>query len=154
MPLAWAHSELIKLAVAVATGKPIELLTLVSERYHAAAPASQTWFWRDNSPVIALPAGRSLVVADPRSFTLHYGFNDWSPVTISEREAEPLGLGMFGVTLTPADLAGQASLQFVRRYQDTGWETATRHDVTLGISSPATLRLSQDHLGRLTAAGR
>ena len=69
---------------------------------------------------------------------LRYGFNDWSPVTISERDAEPLGLGMFGVTLTPADLAGQASLQFVRRYQATGWESATRHDVTLGISSPAT----------------
>src|SRR5689334_13852885 len=136
MPLAWAHSELVKLAVAVATGKPVELLTLVSERYHAAPPASPTWFWRDSTPVIALPAGRSLVVADPRPFILHYGFDDWSPVTISERDAEPLGLGMFGVTLTPADLAGRASLQFVRRYQDTGWEAATRHDVTLGSSSP------------------
>jgi len=92
-------------------------------------------------------------VADLRPFTLHYGFNDWSPVTISERDAEPLGLGMFGVTLTPADLAGRASLQFVRRYQDTGWEAATRHDVTMGSSIPAALRLSPDHFSRLSAAG-
>jgi len=154
MPLAWAHSELIKLAVAVAAGKPVELLDLVSSRYHAAVPASQAWFWRDAAPVIALPAGRSLVVADPRSFTLHYGFNDWNPVTISERDAQPLGLGLFGVTLTPADLAGQASLQFVRRYPDGGWEPATRHDVTLGTPGPATLRLSETHVSRLAAAGR
>ena len=65
MPLAWAHSELIKLAVAVATGKPVELLALVSDRYRAIVPASQTWFWRDASPVQALPAGRTLVVAGP-----------------------------------------------------------------------------------------
>ena len=153
MPLAWAHSELIKLAVAVATKKPVELLTLVSDRYHAAVPASQTWFWRDSTPVLALPAGRTLVVADLSPFTLHYGFNDWDPATISEREAQGLGLGLFGVTLTPADLAGRASLQFVRRYPDGSWEPATRHDVTLGAPGPATLRLSRDHAGRLAAGG-
>jgi glucoamylase len=153
MPLAWAHSELIKLAVAVATKKPVELLTLVSDRYHAAVPASPTWFWRDSAPVLALPAERTLVVADLSPFTLHYGFNDWDPATITERDARGLGLGLFGVTLTPADLAGRASLQFVRRYPDGSWEPATRHDVALGVPGPATLRLSAGHAARLTAAG-
>jgi glucoamylase len=153
MPLAWAHSELIKLAVAVATGKPVELLTLVSDRYHATVPASQTWFWRDSTPVLALPEGRTLVVADLGPFTLHYGFDGWDPATITERDAGGLGLGLFGVALTPADLAGRASLQFVRRYPDGRWEAATRHDVTLGAAGPATLRLSVTHLGRLAAAG-
>jgi glucoamylase len=152
MPLAWAHSELVKLAVAVATGKPVELLALVADRYHAAVPASPSWFWRDASPVLALPAGRSLVVAEARQFTLHYGFNDWNPVTISERDAQPIGLGLFGVTLTPADLAGQASLQFVRRYPNGTWEPSTRHDVTLGTPGPAAVRLSGAHLGRLAAS--
>lgn len=154
MPLAWAHSELVKLAVAVAAGRPVERLGLVADRYHATVPASPSWFWRDASPVLALPAGRSLVVAGPGPFTLHYGFNDWNPVTISERDAQPLGLGLFGVTLTPADLAGQASMQFVRRYPDGSWEPATRHDVTLGTPGPATLRLSGAHLSLLAAAGR
>jgi glucoamylase len=153
MPLAWAHSELIKLAVAVATKKPVELLTLVGDRYHAAVPASPTWFWRDAAPVLALPAGRTLVVAGPGPFTLHYGFDDWDPATITERDAQGLGLGLSGVTLTPADLAGHSSLQFVRRYPDGSWEPSTRHDVTLGAPGPTTVRLSADHLGRLAAAG-
>jgi glucoamylase len=153
MPLAWAHSELIKLAVAAATGRPVELLALVSDRYRGVVPASRTWFWRESSPVRALPAGRTLVVADLDPFTLHYGFDDWDPATITERDAQGLGLGLFGVTLSPADLAGRASLQFVRRYRDGRWEGATRHDVELGAPGPATLRLSGAHRGRLGAAG-
>ena len=98
-------------------------------------------------------AGRTLVVADLSPFTLHYGFDDWDPATITERDAQGLGLGLSGVTLTPADLAGRASLQFVRRYQDGSWEPAARHDVTLGSPGPATLRLSAGHAGRLAAGG-
>jgi glucoamylase len=153
MPLAWAHSELIKLAVAIVTNKPVELLTLVADRYHATVPAAQSWFWRDATPVRALPAGRTLVVADAGPFTLHYGFDDWDPATITERDAQGLGLGLSGVTLTPADLAGHSSLQFVRRYQDGRWEPSTRHDVTLGAPGPATLRLSPAHQARLAAGG-
>jgi hypothetical protein len=63
------------------------------------------------------------------------------PATITEQDARGLGLGLFGVTLTPADLAGRASLQFVRRYRDGRWEGATRHDVALGAPGPGTLRL-------------
>ena len=154
MPLAWAHSELIKLAVAAAARKPVELLTLVTDRYHGTVPASQTWFWRDSTPVGTLPAGRTLVVAGPGPFTLHYGFNNWDPATIAERDTQPLGLGLSGVTLTPADLGGHASLQFVRRFPDGTWEPATRHDVTLGVPAPASVRLSAPHLARLAAAGR
>ena len=148
MPLAWAHSELIKLAVAVATGKPVELLAMVSDRYRAVVPASQTWFWRDASPVQALPAGRTLVVADLSPFTLHYGFDDWDPATITERDAQGLGLGLFGVTLTPADLAGRASLQFVRRY--AGRPLGRRHPprCRAGRSRARPPCGCQRHLGR------
>ena len=65
MPLAWAHSELIKLAVAVTTKKPVELLTLVSDRYRAAVPASQSWFWRDATPVCAARRQNLVVGAQP-----------------------------------------------------------------------------------------
>src|SRR5262249_48477740 len=89
----------------------------------------------------------------PGPFTLHYGFDDWDPATITERDAQGLGLGLSGVTLTAADLAGHSSLQFVRRYPDGGWEPSTRHDVTLGAPGPATPRLSPAHPARLAAAG-
>ena len=155
MPLAWAHSELIKLAVAASTGRPVEMLTLVSDRYqHAAVPTSATWFWRDTTPVRALPAGRTLVVAGTGQFTLHYGFDEWNPATIAERAAQPLGLGLFGVTLTPADLAGHVSLQFVRRYPDGSWEPATRNDVALAAPALAAVHLSPAHLGAIPPPAR
>ena len=49
-----------------------------------------TWFWRESSPVQALPAGRTLVVADLGPFTLHYGFDDWDPATVTG-VAQPIG---------------------------------------------------------------
>jgi glucoamylase len=155
MPLAWAHSELIKLAVTRATGTPVEQLQLVRSRYQGAGvPRSDRWFWRDATPVTSLPAGRTLVVADPQGFTLHYGFDDWDPSTVAERPSAALGLGLFGVTLTAADLDGRRSLQFVRRYDDGGWESARQHDVALQAGPAAATRLHPRHLAALTAAGR
>src|SRR5664280_1976384 len=40
MPLAWAHSKLIKLAVTAATGRPVEMLRQVSDRYAAKVPTA------------------------------------------------------------------------------------------------------------------
>ena len=151
MPLAWAQSELIKLAITIATGRPVEMLQSVLARYGRTAPTSDRWFWRDAAPVRDLPPGRTLVIEDPRPFTLHFGFDEWNAV--SERNAEQLGLGMFGVSLGSADLASHASVQFVRRYVDGQWEPASRHDVALHVTRAPALRLSAAELGRVTAAG-
>lgn len=152
MPLAWAHSELIKLAITATTGRPVEMLRLVTDRYHAQVPHSEQWFWRDAAPVRELPVARTLVVEDTQPFTLHFGFDEWTRVT--ELTAQPLGLGMFGVRLSPDTLGGHASLQFVRRYADGHWEPAARNDVRLGVTTSPTLRLSPAERGRLASAGR
>ena len=146
-----AQSELIKLAITIATGRPVEMLQSVLARYGRTAPTSDRWFWRDAAPVRDLPPGRTLVIEDPRPFTLHFGFDEWNAV--SERNAEQLGLGMFGVSLGSADLASHASVQFVRRYVDGQWEPASRHDVALHVTRAPALRLSAAELGRVTAAG-
>ncbi len=152
MPLAWAHSELIKLALTASSGRPVEMLKAVTDRYPSGrVPTSSTWFWRDNAPVLGVPDGRSLVVEDTQPFTLHFGFDEWTGVT--EREAQPLGLGMFGVTMQPGDLAGHSSLQFVRRYANGQWEERKRNDVQLHVQAAPTLRLSAGERGRVTAAG-
>ncbi len=98
-----------------------------------------------------MPDGRSLVVEDTQPFTLHFGFDEWTGVT--EREAQPLGLGMFGVTMLPGDLVGHASLQFVRRYANGQWEERKRNDVKLHVQAAPGLRLSASERGRVTAAG-
>jgi glucoamylase len=154
MPLAWAHSELIKLALTSAGGTPIEQLQVVTSRYRSGAvPQSARWFWRDLTPVTSLPSGRHLVVADTRGFALHYGFDNWDPSTIAERPSAPLGLGLFGVTLTATELQGHQSLQFVRRYEDGGWESSRRHDVALQAEPAAAVRLHPRHVAALVAAG-
>jgi glucoamylase len=149
MPLAWAHSELIKLAVAATTGRPIEMLTLVTNRYHAQIPTSDPWFWRDAAPVNELSPGRTLVIEDTQPFTLHFGFDEWQAV--SELPSQPLGLGMFGVTLATGVLAGHANVQFVRRYADGHWEPASRNDVKLKVPRAPALQLSRAARARVTA---
>jgi glucoamylase len=150
MPLAWAHSELIKLVLTATSGRPVELLEAVAARYAATAPAAATWYWQDVAPVQVLPAGRSLVVQDARPFTLHFGFDGWNGVT--DLSAQPLGLDMYGAALDPGELAGHASLQFVRRYADH-WEPADRHDVVLGGPAVTGRRLPLAERGRVAAAG-
>ena len=135
MPLAWAHSELVKLALTASTGggRPVERLTAVEARYAGAAPpASATWHWRTSIPVLQLPPGASLEVEDNRPFTLHYGVDGWQDATVADRDATALPFGMWGVSLDPATLAGHGSLQFTRRY-GAEWEG---HDHSVALSAP------------------
>jgi glucoamylase len=149
MPLAWAHSELIKLAVTATTGRPVEMLQRVVDRYHTTVPASDRWFWRDAAPVFELPPGRTLVVEETQPFTLHFGFDEWNSVT--EVASQPLGLGMHGAVLDAGRLSGRRTLQFVRRYADGHWESRSRNDVSLNVPMVAALRLSPAERGRIAS---
>jgi glucoamylase len=154
MPLAWAHSELIKLAITATRGQPVEQLQMVIDRWSRRPPRSDPWFWLDVAHVTRVPAERTLVVTDRQPFTLHYGFDDpdnWHDV--SEREANPLGLGMFGAALEPADQAGHTSVFFVRHYPNGTWEASTGHRVTLGVPQPPVLRPPLRERSRVIARG-
>lgn len=141
MPLAWAHSELIKLAVTASTGqgRPVERLAVVDARYAGTTPTSTIWHWRSNGPVAELPPGCTLTVEDTVPFTLHYGLDGWQPATISERTAQPRPFAIYAVSLTPDELAGHSTLQFTRRYAER-WE-GQDHAVQLDVPRPATRAL-------------
>jgi glucoamylase len=159
MPLAWAHSELVKLAVVASTGggRPVELLTAVADRYPDQQPRrTTTWYWRDNGPVQHLPAGCELVVEDTRPFTLHFAFDGWKEGTLAERRAEEGRFGMYAVPLTAEQLAGRADLQFTRRRDDGSWE-GTDHTVVLGVpvTTPRALTVPPvQYAGRLPYPAR
>jgi glucoamylase len=141
-PLAWAHSELIKLAWTRATQTPAEQLTEVTRRYSGQPPSPSTSYWRITVPFSALPAGRDLVIEDTQPFTLHYGFGDpgnWTGV--SDADSNPLPFDMHGVTLAAATLAGQDRLNFIRRYGTT-WDP--NHDQTI-VLQQAPLRQLRQH---------
>lgn len=97
MPLVWAHAEYLKLLLAGESRAPIERLAAVTERYPLGPPEARTWFWRTETPIERLPAGRALVVEYTEPFALHFGFDGWQE--IAERRSDPLGFGMHGVRI-------------------------------------------------------
>ena len=119
MPLVWAHAEFLKLLIARQTGQPVEQLEAVRGRYGAGAPAARHTRWRDETPVAALAAGRTLLIEDRHAFTLHLGWDGWQDV--EEIEAKPLPFGLWGVAIGPERYRGRSRLDFTRR-QGAAWE--------------------------------
>lgn len=133
MPLLWAHAEFLKLIVARQSGKPVELLKSVEERYSAAPPTADTFHWRTEAQFERLVGGRHLAVEDRSPFTLHYGFDGWQH--IGERSSERGPLGLWSVAFTGGELEAYTEINFTRRYE-RGWE-GTDYRITLGHSSVA-----------------
>jgi len=139
-PLAWAHSELIKLAWTRATRTPAEQLAAVTTRYGGQSPAPSASYWRLVVPLAGLVAGRNLVVEDTQPFTLHYGFGDpasWTGVT--DADSSPLPFGMHGVTLSAEQLSGQARVNFIRRYGGM-WDPSGNRTVPIVAAATPHLR--------------
>ena len=127
-------------------GRPVELLDVVEQRYGVVAatnarlrgdarapawsspPAARRWQWRDEVPVARLAEGRALMIESRQAFTLHFGFDGWQHV--QERVAMPQPFGMWGVELSPQELAQGSELNFTRRFHH-GWENVN-HRVGLG----------------------
>jgi glucoamylase len=119
MPLIWAHAEFLKLAVARSARSPSELLRAVKQRYGGQRPTARTWHWRTDTPIVALPAGRGLLIEDSSQFVLHYSLDGWTRV--DERKAEAQGLGMHGVRFDASELRLARELRFTRRFNGA-WE--------------------------------
>ena len=131
MPLLWAHAEFLKLLIARQSGKPVELLKSVEDRYSAAPPTAATCHWRTEAQFERLVGGRHLAVEDRSPFTLRYGFDGWQH--LGERFSERGPMGLWSVTFTEGELEAYTEVHFTRRFE-TGWEGAD-HRVTLGHSS-------------------
>jgi glucoamylase len=131
MPLLWSHAEFLKLLIARANGRPIELLSEV-ERHFSSARACQVTVrhWRHCVPFSSLERGVSLLIEDSRPFTLHWGVNLWQ--LIQNRDATVDSWGVWGVQFSAAELSRYGRLDFTRKFAD-GWE-GMDHAVTLADS--------------------
>lgn len=110
MPLVWAHAEFLKLLAAEANGRPAELLGVVDQRYGGKAPVAAQWHWRENSPFMALPGGKALLIEREAPFDLQFGFDEGQR---SERRASvPSVFGMHSVRLEADEMKGKAKLSF------------------------------------------
>ena len=135
MPLVWAHAEFLKLLCARRLEKPLECLASVEHRYRARRPMAPVWHWRADAPIESLPPRRALIVEEIEPFRLHLGFDGWQHV--ADIVSEPLGLGLHGVRLDAALLAGHTALDFTRYFPArAAWE-GVDHRVALGSDQAA-----------------
>ncbi len=137
MPLVWAHAELIKLAVAIHSGQPIECLPAALERYRQPRLAAVN-HWREQTPCQAVGRDGVLLVEASAPFVLHLGVDGWQ--WIGDHQSRPTGFGLQGVRLDVAGLGAQNTLEFTRRFTDashgeSGWEG---RDWQVSLSDPVT----------------
>jgi glucoamylase len=135
-PLAWGHSELVKLAVGGPAAAPTERLASVADYFAAAHPPGVA-HWRTSIPVLELPAGRDLAVEDTQPFSLHFGHDGWR--AIDDRDSIPGRFGLHRVVISGAESAGWKTVDFKRRYGAV-WENSGDHRVSIVPASNPLLR--------------
>jgi glucoamylase len=120
MPLLWSHAEFLKLLIASADRRPLELLKSVEAHFNSPELCRPTvCHWRDDAQVLTIGKGISLSIEDTRSFSVHYGMDGWHAV--QDRQAILGPLGLWTVTFSGPELVPHGQMNFTRRYDDA-WE--------------------------------
>lgn len=128
MPLVWAHSEFLKLLVACAHKRPVELLASAERRF-GQKPVSGAWHWRLKTRFGTLPQDRDLVIEDAAPFTLHFGFDGWRD--IDDRAATANAFGLYEVRLPSVTLKAREAVDFTLYFpQKAAWE-GTDHRIAI-----------------------
>jgi glucoamylase len=119
MPLVWAHSEFIKLALSCRLGWPSDRPEPVWKRYGGVRPPLDRVFWTLRFPAAEMAAGTGLRICLPEPAQVRYGANGWTAV--SEVATRDCGLGVHVADLPVAQLLPGASVEFTFR-----WSTSRR----------------------------
>jgi glucoamylase len=113
MPLAWAHAELVKLAVSAKKGFPVDRPEPVWLRYAGQRPKPERAHWTPQMPVSTIEMGLRLLVYNDAPFQL-----EWSTVgsgTQPENQtapSTPTVLGLHAVNLPTQNLTPGSTVAF------------------------------------------
>lgn len=147
MPLVWAHAEFLKLLVARASGRAVEMIGLVEQRYRSPESSTGPWHWRVSAPFARLTASRGLRIEHPTPFCLHYGVDGWWD--IRDRPSRPAGLGMHSVEFDPAEMRGHKRLNFTYYFTESSTWLGVDHEIEFdprecpgAIRAPFSIRAS------------
>jgi glucoamylase len=110
MPLAWAHSEFVKLALSCRQGRPCDRPEPVWKRYGGARPPLERFIWTPRFPVTEMAAGTGLRICVPEPARVRYGLNGWTGV--SEVATWDSGLGVHVADLPVAHLRRGDTIEF------------------------------------------
>lgn len=120
MPLLWSHAEFLKLLIASADRRPLELLKSVEGHFNDVERCRPVVrHWRTDVPCPMIDEDMSIAVEDARPFTLHWGTDGWQHCQDRDSTRGPFGLWM--VRISGAEIRGKRRLDFTRRYKE-GWE--------------------------------
>ena len=110
MPLAWAHSEFIKLALSRALGKPCDRPEAVWRRYNGIRPPIRRALWTPRFPATEVKAGIGLRICLTEPSNVHCGINGWTQVQdVATRDS---GLGVHVADLPVEQLTPGDEIEF------------------------------------------
>jgi glucoamylase len=118
MPLAWTHSEYVKLVVSRSLGRPLDRPQRVWQRYAGRRPRLERVVWCAHAPAAELPQGAALTVAVTSPATFRWGFDGWKG--ICERRTTATTLGLHTVEIDTARLEGGSSIDLTYRLEPSG----------------------------------
>ena len=110
MPLAWAHAEFVKLAASRAEGHPFDRPAAVWRRYGGKRPRAAAAIWTPGAPLRRVEQGQALWIVLPEAAVVRLWLDAAS--TPAEQATAACGLGLHGLLLDAARLAGHSRLQF------------------------------------------
>lgn len=121
MPLLWAHSEFIKLAVSRARGEPVDRPPRVRDHYHGKVPQRCWVAWSFRLKRRSMPPGFSLRLLLDAAAMVRWGRNGWQD--IRETETRDSGLSVYWAELPVDKMQEGETVTFTFRWQSNGsWE--------------------------------
>jgi glucoamylase len=110
MPLVWAHSEFIKLALSLAAGAPVDRPLAVWRRYGGRAPKPARAHWSRSMPVASIRRGQSLRFMFDHEALIHWSLDGWSHPT--DLVTRPGFLGLHVADVQAQRLKGGREVRF------------------------------------------
>jgi glucoamylase len=110
MPLAWAHSEFVKLAVSVKKGYPVDRPEAVWLRYAGQKPHSERAHWTPRMPVSTIRKGRTLRILNDTPMLVRWSTEEAREP--AETPSTPGGLGLHAIGLPAEALAAGRMITF------------------------------------------
>lgn len=121
MPLAWAHSEYIKLCRSLKAKQIFDMPQQVHQRYVVEKNVSNIFIWNFSSRYKYVPKGKVLRVQTLACATVKWSADNWQ--TFSEVVTLDTGLGIFYADLATTGLDHETEIAFTFYWHDSAnWE--------------------------------
>jgi glucoamylase len=148
MPLAWAHSEYIKLCRSLKNKKVFDMPRQVEKRYLIDKKSSNNFIWTFSSSIKHLPKGKDLRIHSLDTATIRWSTDDW----FNTQDVFTLdsGIGVHYADIPTSKLEHGTKISFTFYWHDAeAWESVN-YELTIEkkkepeITDPEEIRLKRD----------